>query len=150
MQPRDAPRRLGIRSGEHLETARRVHGHELAVARAHRGVEGVACAQYLTAALARSMPRVDGVSPIGVGLDRSVFVVQETIADGKATDLVEANRLPRHDFTFDAACSVPTSRSRFSADGPERRVLAMRVRSRSTAAPSRSRKVSDFRSPRAD
>ena len=57
VEPGDLPRRLGVRGREHLEAAGGVDRHHLAAGGPHGGVEGVAGAQCLAAALAGPVAR---------------------------------------------------------------------------------------------
>ncbi len=96
VDPRDPPRGLRVGGGEDLQAAGRVGRDHLPVARAHRGVEGVARAERLTAALTGSMTAGDRIGALLVGLQRALLGVEQTIADREAAGLVEADRRGLH------------------------------------------------------
>ena len=115
----------------------------------HRRVEGVAGTEGLAAALAGPVARVERVGPARIGLDGPLVVVERRFPTAKLPDLVEADGLRCSCRPPSRAGPAPTSRSTFSADGPERRVAAIRASSRSTSPWSRSRKVSGSQLARA-
>ena len=82
--------RLRVRGREHLEAAGRVGGDQLAVGGAHRGVERVAGAERLAAALAGAVPAGERVRALRVGLHRALLGVEQPVADREAAGLVEA------------------------------------------------------------
>ena len=82
----------GIGGREDLEAAGGVDGHQLAVARAHGGVEDVAGPERLAAALTGPVAGVEGVGPSGTGLHGAVLFRDQPVAGGVAAHLVEAHR----------------------------------------------------------
>ena len=74
----------GIRRGEDLQAAGRVGGDQLAVGRAHRGVERVARAERLAAALAGAVAGGERVRRARVGLHRALLGVEQAVADREA------------------------------------------------------------------
>ncbi len=96
VDPRDLPRRLRIRRREHLEAAGGVDGDHLVVRGAHRGVDRVARAERLAAALARAVPGIERVGPLHVRLHRALVLGEQPVADGERAGLVELHRLQRH------------------------------------------------------
>ena len=144
VEPGDLPRGLGVGGREHLEAPGRVHGHHLPAGGAHGGIERIAGAKGLPATLAGPVPRVEGIGPLGARLDGAALDIDEPVPDGEAPDLIEADR---HRQPILEA-TVPRSWSMFSAEGPDRRLWAMRSSSRSTKAVFKSRKVSRPSPPR--
>jgi hypothetical protein len=65
----------------------------LAIRSPHGCVERVPGAERFTAALARPVSGIEGVRSPGIGLHGSIFVVEQTIAHGETSDLVEVNGL---------------------------------------------------------
>ncbi len=117
MNPRDLPRGLRVRRGEHFEAAGRVDGDDLVVRGAHRRIDGVARAERLAATLAGAMPRVERVAARGIRLHRALVLVEQAVADGERPGLVELHRRA-HQPILDA--TDPSCRSSASAVGPVR------------------------------
>ena len=92
VQPRHLPRGLRVGRREDLQAAGRVGGDQLPVGRAHRGVERVARAERLAAALAGAVALGDRVAAVGVGLHRAQLGVEQAVAGRVASHLVELDR----------------------------------------------------------
>ena len=140
--------RLRVGRGEHLQAAGRVRGDHPPAGGAHRGVERVACAERLAAALAGTVPARDRVRALLAGLHRALLGVEQPVADREAAGLVEADRgcascswAPH----TGPAATVPRSRRMFSACGPEAREAPIRSSSRFTTSQSMSRNVNASR-----
>ena len=84
VEPGDLPRGLGVGGREHLEAPGRVHRHHLPAGGAHGGIERIAGAESLSAALAGPVPRGEGVGPLGARLDGAALDIDEPVADGEA------------------------------------------------------------------
>ena len=86
----------------------------------HGGVERVAGAERLAAALARPVTRGQRVEAVGARLARSALGVEEAVADREGPHLVELDRLLTTSSLLQwlREATVPMSRSRFSAWGP--------------------------------
>ena len=134
MQPWSLPRGFRIGRGEHFQAAGGVNGDQIVVGGAHRGVDGVARAQRLAAALAGAVAAGERIGALGRGLHRALFLRNEPVADRESALLVEVQLLRRvHRYRaivhrispYSAAFSAAwlRRRSRFSAVGPERRTL---------------------------
>ena len=91
------PRGLRVGRREHLQAAGRVGGDQLAVGGAHRGVERVARAERLAAALAGAVAAGDRVACAArVGLHGALLGVEQAVAGREAARLVEADRRRAH------------------------------------------------------
>ena len=152
VQPRQLPRRLGVRRREHLEAAGRVGRDQLAARRAHRGVERVARAEHLAAALAGAVAGGDRVRALARRTAPSAASGSSSrLPAAKRPGLVELDLLLRQARSSDAPeATVPRSRRMFSACGPGAGAALVRASSRSTSARSRSRKCSRRLEPVAD
>jgi hypothetical protein len=60
---------------------------------AHGRVQRVARAESFTTSLARPVSGIERIRTLRVGLDGAISVVDQSIAYGETSDLVEANRL---------------------------------------------------------
>src|SRR5262249_38025996 len=89
MQPRNLPRRFGIRGGEHLEASRGIDGDEIAAGGAQGGVNGVARPESLPTSLASAMPAGKRVRTIDRRLHRSLRLADEAVAHRESPLLVE-------------------------------------------------------------
>ena len=138
VHPRHLPRGLRVGRREDLQAAGRVGRDQAAVGCAHRGVERVARSEHLAAALARAVALGDRVAAVGVGLHRALLGVEQAVAGRVAAHLVELDRRRGHD-QIGPAATTPTSRSMFSACGPERRDPARCARARARRARGRGR-----------
>ena len=131
----------------------------LPLGRAHCGVQRVARAQRLAAALAGPVARGDGVGAFRRGLDRPAALVHQAVAHGVGAGLVELDLLKR---VFRLSWTGPLPRqdrrrtrpgfralSRFSAIGPEWRTSRARASCSCTTSQLRSRKVTSSRLSRA-
>ncbi len=96
VDPGDPPRGLGVRRREDLEAARRVRGDHLTVGGTHGGVQRVARAERLPAALAGAVAACDRVRPLLAGLLGALLGIEQAIADREAARLVEADRGSLH------------------------------------------------------
>ena len=81
------PRALGVRGREHLEAAGRVGGDQLVAGRAHRGVERVARAERLAAALAGAVAGGERVRALRVGLHGALLGIEQPVADHEASPI---------------------------------------------------------------
>src|SRR5262249_3086528 len=64
---------------------------------AHRGVDGIACAQCLAAPLTCAMPGVERVGSVHVGLYRALMLSEQTVTDREGPGLIELDGLHVHD-----------------------------------------------------
>jgi hypothetical protein len=96
VNPGKLPRRLRIRGREHLQAPGRVGGDHAAARRSHRGVEHVARAERLAAALAGAVARGQRVGALHARLDRALIRVEQAIADRVSPDLVVLDLLLGH------------------------------------------------------
>jgi len=96
VHPRDAPGRFRVRGGEDLEATGRVGGDQLVATGAHRRVDGVAGAERLATTLAGAMAGVERIGTVQRRLHRALRIVEETVADGEGTGLVELDLLMCH------------------------------------------------------
>src|SRR5215467_9545436 len=95
MQPRDLPGGLRIGCRKYFEATRGVDRDELARGRSHRGVDGVACAERLAASLAGAMTAGERVRSIDRGLNRTLALRYQPVANGEGALLIEAKLLCR-------------------------------------------------------
>jgi hypothetical protein len=93
MDPRNLPGGFRVGRGEDFEAAGGVGRDQLSLAGDHRGVDGVARAERLAAALAGAVPGVERVGALHVGLHRALFGRQQAVADGEGAGLVELDGL---------------------------------------------------------
>ena len=96
VDPRQLPRRLRVRRREHLEAARRVRRDQPPVRRAHRGVERVARAERLAAALAGAVAGSERVRALRARLHRALLRIEQAVAGREAAHLEELDLLLRH------------------------------------------------------
>jgi hypothetical protein len=73
VDPRNLPRGFRVGRGEHFQAAGGVGGDQLVVGRVHRGVDRVARAERLAAALAGAVAGVERVGALHVGLHAALF-----------------------------------------------------------------------------
>ena len=136
MQPGDLPRRFRIGRGEHFEAAGGVDRDQLAVGRAHGGIDGIARAERLAASLAGAMAAGQRVRAVDRGLHRALRFRHQPVADREGALLIEAaasGQLAAYrvmsvigvaPYSAAGGCALSLRRRRmFSAVGPERRTL---------------------------
>src|SRR5450631_4067641 len=80
---------VGVRGGEHLKTPGGIDRHELPVGCPHRGIEGDAGTECLSAARAGAVAAGQRVRPLSIGLDGALVRVEQAVSDREATHLVE-------------------------------------------------------------
>ena len=143
VDPRQAPGRLRVGRGENFQAAGRVGGDELIVGGTQRGVDHVARAQRLAAALAGTMPRVERVRAFDARLYRALGLVQQPVANGEGAGLVKLYSLFGfwklcHREPLAAASAPAMSRKILSALEPGRWMSRKRSSSRCTTSTFRS------------
>src|SRR5215468_4480457 len=95
MQPGDLPGGLRIGRREYFEATRGVDRDELARGRSHRGVDGITRAERLAASLAGAMTAGERVRSIDRGLNRTLALRYQPVANGEGALLIEAQLLCR-------------------------------------------------------
>ncbi len=135
VDPGQLPRRLGERRREDLEAAGGVGGDQVAAGRAHGGVQRVAGAERLAAALAGAVARGERVRAVHARLHRPLLGSEQAVAGHEGARLVELDLAGRASFSSAIRRPpMPRSLRMFSACGPGRLPAAWRFSSRSTSS----------------